>query len=344
MKIAIVGAGAMGSLFGALLAEAGNEAWLCDIREDHIQAVNRDGLMVEYEGKTRKVRLNATTDPHKIGECERVLIFVKSTQTESVAKTAAQLSGRNGFVMTLQNGMGNADTIAATMESNRILVGTTSHGATLLGAGNIRHAGKGQTTIGIWGEADPESTTTRNAGGLGFTAIGGKRQGSEAPQIVENNAVWKAQFKIVRQTADLFTQAGIETTAVRDVRAVIWNKLLVNVGINAITALTGIKNGQILDLESTRELSYLAVEEAAAVARTQGIKINEDPISHVFQIAAATAPNRSSMGQDVDHRRPTEIGSINGFVVREAGRMGLAAPVNRTLTALVETMEAHYKD
>jgi 2-dehydropantoate 2-reductase len=233
--------------------------------------------------------------------------------------------------MTLQNGMGNADTIAATMESNRILVGTTSHGATLLGAGNIRHAGKGQTTIGIWGEADPESTTTRNAGGLGFTAIGGKRQGSEAPQIVENNAVWKAQFKIVRQTADLFTQAGIETTAVRDVRAVIWNKLLVNVGINAITALTGIKNGQILDLESTR-------------ARTQGIKINEDPISHVFQIAAATAPNRSSMGQDVDHRRPTEIGSINGFVVREAGRMGLAAPVNRTLTALVETMEAHYKD
>jgi 2-dehydropantoate 2-reductase len=307
MKIAIVGAGAMGSLFGALLAEAGNEVWLCDIREDHIQAVNRDGLMVEYEGKTRKVRLNATTDPHKIGECERVLIFVKSTQTESVAKTAAQLSGRNGIVMTLQNGMGNADTIAATMESNRILVGTTSHGATLLGAGNIRHAGKGPTIIGIWGDADPG-------------------------------------FKIVRHTADLFTQAGIETTAVRDVRAVIWNKLLVNVGINAITALTGIKNGQILDLESTRELSYLAVEEAAAVARTQGIKINEDPISHVFQIAAATAPNRSSMGQDVDHRRLTEIGSINGFVVREAGRMGLTAPVNRTLTALVETMEAHYKD
>lgn len=307
MKIAIVGAGAMGSLFGALLAEAGNEVWLCDIREDHIETVNQDGLMVEHEGKTRKVRLNASTDPHKIGTCERVLIFVKSTQTESAAKTAAQLSGRNGLVMTLQNGMGNADTIAAYVESSRILVGTTSHGATLLGAGNIRHAGKGPTIIGIWGGADPE-------------------------------------FKTARHTAALFTQAGIETTAVKDVRAVIWDKLLVNVGINAITALSGIKNGQILDLESTRELSYLAVEEAAAVARTQGIKINEDPISHVFQIAVATAPNRSSMGQDVDHRRPTEIGSINGFVVREAGRMGLAAPVNRTLTALVETMEYHYPE
>jgi 2-dehydropantoate 2-reductase len=305
MKIAVVGAGAMGSLFGTLLAEVGNEVWLYDIWEDHIHAVNQGGLMVEYETKTRKVRLNATTNPDTIGKCELVLVFVKSTQTESAAKTAAQLVGRNGFVITLQNGMGNADTIAAYVESNRILVGTTSHGATLLGAGNIRHAGKGPTIIGNWGGADKE-------------------------------------FKIARHTADLFTQAGIETTAVEDVRAVIWDKLLVNVGINAITALTGIKNGQILDLESTRELSYLAVEEAAAVARAQGIEIGEDPMSHVFQVAVATAPNRSSMGQDVDHRRPTEIGSINGFVVREARRMGLAAPVNQTLTALVETMEAHY--
>ena len=350
MKIGVVGAGAMGSLFGSLLAGAGNEVWLCDIREDHIQVVNQDGLMVEYEAKTRNVRLNATTNPDKIGKCELVLIFVKSTQTESAAKTAAQLSGRNGFVMTLQNGMGNADTISATVESDRILVGTTSHGATLLGAGNIRHAGKGPTIIGIWGGADPESTTTRNAGGLSFTAKGGKRQGREATQSLKNNAVEpgakhpvrKTQFKIARHTAALFTQAGIETTAVEDVGAVIWDKLLVNVGINAITALTGIKNGQILDLESTRELSCLAVEEAAAVARAQGIEIGEDPMSHVFQVAVATAPNRSSMGQDVDHRRPTEIGSINGFVVREAGRMGLAAPVNQTLTALVETMEYHY--
>jgi 2-dehydropantoate 2-reductase len=306
MKIAIVGAGAMGSLFGSLLAEAGNEVWLYDIWEDHIHAINQNGLTVEYKDKTRKVKLNATTNPDKIGTCELVLIFVKSTQTQSAAKTAAQLSGRSGLVMTLQNGMGNTDTIAAYVDSNRILAGTTSHGATLLRAGNIRHAGKGPTTIGIWGDVEKE-------------------------------------FKIARHTAALFTQAGIETTAVEDVRAVIWDKLLVNVGINAITALTGIENGQILDLESTRELSYLAVEEAAEVARALGIEIGEDPISHVFQVAVATAPNRSSMGQDVDHRRPTEIGSINGYVVREARRMGLAAPVNHALAALVETLEYHYR-
>jgi 2-dehydropantoate 2-reductase len=149
-------------------------------------------------------------------------------------------------------------------------------------------------------------------------------------------------FHIARKIADQFTQAGIESAAVEAIRPVIWDKLLVNIGINAITALTGIKNGHILDLEVTRELSRVAVEEAATVARARGIEIRKDPAAHVFEVAAATAANRSSMGQDVDQRRPTEIKAINGFVVREARSMGIAAPVNQALTALVETMEAHY--
>jgi 2-dehydropantoate 2-reductase len=249
--------------------------------------------------------LNAVGDPLQIGESELVLIFVKSTQTRSAAESAALLSGSNGLVMTLQNGMGNAETIAEHTPSNHILAGTTAHGATMLQAGSIRHAGAGPTTVGMW------------AGG-------------------------EKGFQVAQQIADHFTQAGIETAAIEAVRPVLWDKLLVNVGINAITALTGIKNGQILDLESTRELSRAAVEEAASVARAQGIKIRKDPAAHVFQVAAATATNRSSMGQDVDHRRPSEINAINGFVVREAERMGITAPVNRALTALVETMEAHY--
>ena len=103
---------------------------------------------------------------------------------------------------------------------------------------------------------------------------------------------------------------------------VIWDKLLVNAGINAISALTGIKNGQMLDLEPTRELSRAAIEEAASVALAQGIDIRKDPAAHVFQVAAGSATNRSSMGQHVDHCRPTEIDAINGFVVREAERIG----------------------
>lgn len=305
MKIAVVGAGAMGSLFGALLAESGNEVWLCDIRQDHIHAVRQNGLMLEYESQTRVVKLHAVIDPLQIGQSDLVLIFVKAIHTESAAQTAALLAGQDGLVMTLQNGMGNADMIAEHCKPDRIIVGTTAHGATMLGPATIRHAGQGPTTLGM------------RAGG-------------------------KGEFQIARKTAALLTRAGIQSTAVKDVRPAIWDKLIVNVGINAITALTGIKNGQILDLEGTRELSRAAVQEAVAVAKAQGIKIRKDPVAHVFQVAQATSANRSSMGQDVDRRRPTEIAAINGFVVSEADRVGLAAPVNRTLTALVQTMEAHY--
>ena len=306
MKVAVIGAGAMGSLFGAMLAEAGNEVWLYDIWTEHVQAINRDGLSIERQGKSRTVRLNATTDPEQIGQAELTIIFVKSTQTRIAAKTAQQIAGSDGSVMTLQNGMGNADLIAEAVAPDRILAGTTSHGATMLGAGSIRHAGVGATTIGAWATTDP-----------------GRQRA--------------VKF------ADFFNRTGIETEAVDDVRRVVWNKLLINIGINAITALSGIKNGQILDLEITRALSRAAVEEAMAVARTLDIGIKKDAVDIVFKVAEATAVNRSSMGQDVDNKRQTEITTINGFIVREAKRLGIEVPINFALTALIQTLESHYE-
>ena len=305
MKIAVVGAGAMGSLFGAMLAEAGNDVWLCDVWQDHVQAINNNGLRIDGEGKTHSARLLATLDPTQIGPADLVIIFVKSTQTKSAAEAAQYLVGSEGAVLTLQNGMGNADAIAEHIAPERILAGTTSHGATMLGPGHIRHAGVGPTTLGAWKNTD---------------------QG----------------HGLARRFADFFNTAGIVTEAVDDVRCVIWNKLLINIGINAITALTAIKNGQILDLEITRELCRAAVEEAMAVARAQKIPIRKDAVDVVFKVAEATAANRSSMGQDVDNKRPTEIGAINGFIVRESKRLRLDAPVNFTLTALIETLQYHF--
>jgi 2-dehydropantoate 2-reductase len=305
MKVAVVGAGAMGSLFGAMLAQADNEVWLYDVWDEHVQCINQNGLSIEREDQTRRIRIQATTDPKRIGRAELTVIFVKSTQTPSAAETARQIAGSDGTVMTLQNGMGNADVIAEFIEPHRILTGTTSHGATLLGAGRIRHAGMGATTIGSWA-ADERG-----------------RQRAD-------------------QVAEFFNQVGIETEAVDDVHGVVWNKLLINIGINAITALSGIKNGQILDLEITRELSRQAVKEAMSVARAGKVKIKEDPVDIVFQVAEATALNRSSMGQDVDHQRPTEIAAINGFIVDEARKLGIKTPVNFALTALIETLQAHY--
>ena len=252
------------------------------------------------------MKIKATTNPEKIGTAELVIIFVKSTHTASAAETASRLAGSDGAVMTLQNGMGNADILSGSINPDRVLAGTTSHGATMLGPGSIRHAGVGATTIGAWSETE---------------------QGRQR----------------ARTLADAFTGISIATEAVDDVRSVLWNKLLINVGINAITALTAIKNGQILDLDITRELSRNAVQEAMKVARELKIAVREDAVDHVYAVAQATAANRSSMGQDVDNQRQTEIGTINGFIVHEAKRLGIQAPVNETLTALVETLQYHYK-
>ena len=306
MKIAVVGAGAMGSLFGAMLAEAGNDVWLYDVWRKHVRTINQNGLRIEREGKTRTVEIKASDDPHQIGRAELVIVFVKSSQTNLAAETAKVIAGSAGTVMTLQNGMGNADVIAEFIEPQRVLAGTTSHGATLLGPASIRHAGCGPTTIGAWSQ----------------TEAGLQRAG---------------------QFAEFFNRAGIKTESVTDVRSVIWNKLLINVGINAITALTHIKNGQILDLEITRELIREAIAEAMNLAQAMNIKIQDDVLDRVCKVAEATALNRSSMGQDVDNRRQTEIAAINGFIVREAKRLGLKAPVNFALTALVQTLEYHYR-
>jgi 2-dehydropantoate 2-reductase len=304
MKTVIIGAGAMGSLFGALLSEAGEDVCLLDIWKDHVDAMNANGLMVESQGQTRCVRVTATFDPGQVDPADLVVIFVKSTSTSKAAKTAAGLLRPDGLVMTLQNGLGNADAIAQVIDAPKVVAGTTSHGATVLGPGRIRHAGSGPTLIGMWANDDLEP---------------------------------------VRRIAAFFTAAGIESEAADDIHSVVWNKLLVNVGINAITALTGIKNGQLLTLATTRALARAAVQEAMVVAQAMGVDIRADAADYVLEIARATGLNRSSMGQDVDRKRLTEIGVINGVIVEKARKAGLDAPINQTLTTLIETLQAHYE-
>ena len=303
IKVAVVGAGAMGGLFGALLAEAGPEVWLIDTWGEHVKAIEREGLQVERDGETRVVKLNATTEPEAVGKVDLVVIFVKSIHTLSAAKTASGLVDEDGMILTLQNGMGNVEAISEVIQPERIIAGTTSHGATLLGLGRIRHAGSGPTSIGSWVRGED----------------------------------FKAQ-----KVAGILNTAGIETKVVEDVQEILWKKLLVNVGINAITALTGIKNGELLNLEITRNLCASAVEEAAAVARADGIRIDKDVLEIVFQVARDTGSNRSSMGQDVDNKRTTEIRAINGFVVQKGRALGVETPVNQTLWSLVETLQGNY--
>ncbi len=303
MKITVIGSGAMGCLFGGLLTEAGQEVRLLDVWPEHVKALNENGLSILREGDERIIRVRASTDPAEIRETDLALIFVKHSQTGEAARTAVRLLGDTGYILTLQNGMGNAEIIAETAGRKRVICGTTAQGAMLLGPGCIQHSGIGKTIIGMWEQ---------------------KRQ------------------PIVDQVAGAFSAAKIETSGVDDIRPVIWSKLFANVGINAITALCNIRNGQLLDLEPTRQLVVTVVTEAMAVAGALQVVVTDDALDNVFTIAEATASNRSSMGQDVDAHRLTEIDAINGYIVRRAEELGIEVPVNQSLTRLIKTLQVHY--
>ncbi len=303
MKISIIGSGAMGSLFGALLAQSGQEVVLIDIRQDHVDAINSLGLGVESAGKIRRLAINASTRIEDGQDSDLIIIFVKSFQTQEAAVSALQCLNETGSVLTLQNGMGNADIISAIIPPAQVVAGTTSHGATLLGPGLIHHAGTGPTAIGPWSE-----TSSSN----------------------------------LEAIKDVFCKAGIETQLEYNIHLIIWKKLIINVGINAITALTGIKNGQIVDAPPTANLVHRAVQEACDVAFAHGVELPDDIVEHLFTAAKETGPNRSSMGQDVDNRRRTEIDAINGAVVRLAKNKNIAVPVNQTLTSLIEILQHYY--
>ena len=301
VRIAIIGAGAMGSLFGGKLVSAGHDVWLYDIWQDHVDKINRDGLVIASAAGETTVRPRATTDSGEIGSAELLIVFVKATATRTAAKTAATLMGPDSVVLTLQNGYGNAEKLAEAVGQERVLAGVTSHGATMLGPGHIRHAGSGETHIGQLNGGISDRT---------------------------------------RRIAALMTDAGIVTTTDGDVASLIWGKLLINVGINALTAITGLKNGQLNDYEETRELMRLVVDEAEHVAKATGIKLPyADSFAKVAATAQATAENKSSMLQDISNHRLTEIDVINGAVVNEGKRLGIATPVNQALTLIVHTLE-----
>jgi 2-dehydropantoate 2-reductase len=303
MKITVIGSGAMGCLFGGLLTEAGQDVQLLDVWPEHVKALNENGLSILCEGEERIIRVRASTDPAEIRRTDLAIIFVKHSQTGEAAQTAARLLGGTGHILTLQNGMGNAEIIAELAGHKRVICGTTAQGAMLLGPGCIQHSGIGKTIIGMWDQ---------------------DRQ------------------PIVNLVAEVFSAAKIETSGADNIKPVIWNKLFANVGINAVTALTNTRNGQLLGLEPTRQLVEAVVTEAIAVARALQVPVADDALENVFGIAEATGSNRSSMGQDVDAQRVTEIDAINGYIVGRAKELGMEVPVNEALTHLIKTLQGHY--
>jgi 2-dehydropantoate 2-reductase len=302
MKITIIGSGAMGSLFGGRLAAAGSEVVLYDVYREHVDAVNRDGLAIEQAGSTEVTvcRPAASADPESVRGADVMIVFVKSTSTDEAARQFVPYARRDTIVLTLQNGLGNEAIIRSHFGAERTAAGVTSQGATFLGPGRIRHAGRGPTHVGM---ADGR------------------------------------QEKLGALAAAL-SAAGFETHVEPDVASLVWSKLIVNVGINALTAIMRQPNGRLLDFDETKAVMADLVAEAMAVARARGVRITHaDPLATVYEVAKKTGANRSSMLQDFDRSRLSEIDFINGAIVREASEAGVAVPVNATVTRLIKALE-----
>ncbi|MDR2179603.1 MAG: 2-dehydropantoate 2-reductase [Synergistaceae bacterium] len=307
-KTAILGAGAMGCLYGGMLAEAGCSVVLVDVWKEHMEAVNADGLEIEEQGERRTVKnIRGVTNPADAGAADLVIVFVKSGMTEQAMGGALCLVKEGTTVLTLQNGLGNVEKLCRVVEPSRVVAGTTGHGSTLVGPGRIRHAGSGETVVGELNAGEP-----------------GDR---------------------VKTLAAFLNGAKLTTQVSANVMGLIWTKLIVNVGINALTAITGLKNGRLVDFPETADLMKAAVAEACAVAEAKGIRLEtDDPLEHTMQIARRTAANRSSMLQDVTAKRQTEVSTINGAVVEEGKKLGIPTPVNVVLTNLVLTRQKTYEE
>ena len=301
MRVAIVGPGAMGCLFGALLSEAGHPVWLLGRSADQVEPIARTGIRVEGIGGARTIRARATTAVAEIGPADLVFIWVKAYDTASAVQAMTPVLTPETLVVSLQNGLGNLEAMARAVPPAQIVGGVTAHGATLLGAGVTRHAGQGATTIGR-----PD----------------GRVDGA------------------LEQLAELLSAARVETSTSPNIEAAIWSKLAVNAAINPLTALARRPNGDLLRHPDTRQLVDRVAAEVAQIATAAGMALSPAQVrEQVHAVCQATAANKSSMLQDVLRGRRTEIDAINGALADRAAALGLDAPLNELLTRLVRAAE-----
>lgn len=313
MKIAVVGPGALGCLVGGFLSKSGEEVWFLDKHPERANKLSNDGIKIEGISGEYNIKVKATCDPKEIGVSDLVIICVKSYDTEQATKNTKALVSDNTLVLTLQNGLGNIEVIGEIVGQEKVIGGTTSHGSTSLGDGHIRHAGKGETIIGRWYQ----------------------------PPARKGVRKWQIPRRRLEEVASALRKANFETKVSDNIKEIIWSKLIINVGINALTSIIRLKNGAILEYEWTRNIMRQAVLEATKIAKRRRISlIYSDPVKKVESVCSSTADNLSSMLQDILRKKRTEIEYINGAIVSEGDNLEIPTPVNSILTDLVRAIES----
>jgi 2-dehydropantoate 2-reductase len=299
--VAVVGAGALGCLFGGLLARAGAAVTLIG-RPQHVAAIRRDGLRFDSGGTQSIIPVAATENVGAVGGARLVLFCVKSSDTDDAARAMAPYLEADAVVVSLQNGVDNVERIAASVP-NVVLPGLVYVAAQMAGPGSVHHTGGGNLTIGRLKSSPGGNASDR---------------------------------RLLEAIAALFTGAGIKVTISETIEVDLWTKLVMNCAYNAISALTGSQYGRMVALAEVRAVMADAVNEVVAVAAAKGVRLPDDLVDKAIRLADGMPVTISSTAQDLLRGRRTEIDHLNGYVVRQGDALGIATPVNRTLNALVK--------
>jgi len=304
VKIAIIGAGAIGSLLGGFFKKAGYDATLIDNSVERSHIVSKQGLFISGVSGDHHVMIPSTTKSDFHGNFDLIFVCVKAYDTEQAVRKNMSLIGPNTTMITLQNGLGNIETIIEIIGPEKVLAGTTTMGAFQEKPGYIHHAGLGETVIG---------------------EISGKIT---------------SRLEII---AGILNDSNIACSISANIYQLLWSKVIVNAGINAMTSLLHVKNGVIVEIEETQWIMYEVVKEAIQTARACGIDLDTDlMLKKVEDVARRTSQNRSSMLTDVINKKRTEIDFINGAIVREAKKHDITVPFNEMLHKLVKALEKTY--
>ncbi len=307
LKIAVVGPGAVGCLLAHGLVQSGCSVTLLDYREGRASRIAAGGISVLTQDGEEKSYPACVADAKAAGLQDVVIFTVKAYQTRDAAAMAAPLAGRDTLVVTLQNGMGYEKYLRAIASPGHLITGVTALGATLIKEGTVRLAGRGRIV-------------------MGFADVPGQRA-----------------MRLFETLGNAFEMAGYEFQHVHNPESARWEKLMVNIGINAITAISCIRNGEILEYPDSLNIQESAVREAFLIMQTEsGVPESEYGaiLDNVREICRRTSKNISSMLQDRMKKGITEIEYINGFICRAGAENGIATPVNETLYRLVNLLSA----
>lgn len=303
MKLAVVGAGAMGGALAAEAALAGHEVTIVDVSEPLVGQVNAHGIEVHGGGAVVTGRPRATTDAATVGPVDVVVLFVKAQHTRSAAATIAQLRDADTVVLSLQNGWGNAPVLAEVLGTGRLTIGVTYHSCSVLGLGVVNHTGRGATYVGD------------------YDGDGGA----------------------ARVATELLDSAGWTATVTSDVRTEIWKKLVLNAATLPTSALSGLNAGSLGANAPLTPLVAALAREASAVAVAQGLAIDpEERVTYIANLLANAGSGKSSMLQDAEARRKTEVEVINGAVSAAGRAHGVPTPLNDAMSALVGGLESSW--